>query len=85
MNFYHTKNEVIEKVENNIATGTATITGHTKEQINEGDELSINGYIYNVVNINEIRDHAGKFNDEKNRGVFFSVDCTFKKVIQLTQ
>ena len=85
MNFYHTKNEAVDKVENNIATGTAIITGHTKEQINVGDELSINGSIYNVISINEIRDHAGKFYDESNRGVFFSVNCSFKKVIQLTQ
>ena len=83
-NYYHTIKEFDVTSDGIIKKGKANITGFTLEKLELGDELNIIGINHTVIEIKEIRNRAGVFeNPEDKKDSFFRVETSFQQLIQV--
>ena len=82
-NLYHLLKEEIVSVSDQMMQGKATITGYSKETMQDGDSLIIYGCKYTITGEPQRRDHRGVFNNpEDAKGGFFSVETSFERIVQ---
>lgn len=82
-NMFHTLKETTLRTSGQTVYGEAVITGHSMEDINEGDCLVIVGTEYTVKGAAKRRDHKGTFSDPSmNINLFFEVKTSFEKLIK---